>query len=123
MLGLSPKGCHSVGKMSKEKGKAGEREVAAMLRERGFEARRGQQFAGGGDSPDVVHNIPGLHIEVKRTEKLDMYAALSQAEHDSKLLEYPVVFHRKNKRPWVIVMGAAEFLSLMKRIPQYDADN
>lgn len=111
-----------MGKMSKEKGKVGEREVAALLKSYGFEARRGQQFAGGGDSPDVVHNIPGLHIEVKRTEQLNMYAALEQADNDSKMGEYPVVFHRKNNQPWVVVMGAEEFLSLIKRMPAYDAD-
>ena len=32
---------------SRNKGKRGEREFAALLREHGFDARRGQQFAGG----------------------------------------------------------------------------
>ena len=106
--------------MSKKKGKLGEREVAALLKAYGFEARRGQQFAGGGDSPDVVHNIPGLHIEVKRTEQLNLYAALEQADNDSDSDENPVVFHRKNNRPWVVVMYADDFLPLMKRMPVYD---
>ena len=34
---------------SRRKGKVGEREFAALLRENGFDARRGQQFSG---SPD-----------------------------------------------------------------------
>lgn len=111
-----------MGKMSKEKGKVGEREVAALLKAYGFEARRGQQFAGGGDSPDVVHNIPGLHIEVKRTEQFNMHGALVQAENDKRQDEYPAVFHRKNNKPWVVVLFATDFLSLMKRMPEYDTD-
>ena len=36
------------------KGKAFERQVAHILSDNGFPARRGQQFAGSPDSPDVV---------------------------------------------------------------------
>ena len=103
-----------MGKMSKEKGKLGEREVAALLRKHGFAARRGQQFAGGGDSPDVVHDIPGIHIEVKRTEQLNMYAAMQQAAADSKDAEVPVVFHRKNGKDWLVIVGAEDFLELLR---------
>jgi Holliday junction resolvase len=53
---------------SNQKGKRGEREAAAFLTDEGFPARRGQQFAGGTDSPDVVcESLSGLHFEVKRT--------------------------------------------------------
>lgn len=34
---------------SRQKGKVGEREFASLLREHGFDARRGQQFSGGAD--------------------------------------------------------------------------
>ncbi len=73
-------------KMSKEKGKHGEREVAELLRKYGFDARRGQQFSGGDGSPDVVHNIEGLHIEVKRTEKFDLESAMTKALSVLKIL-------------------------------------
>ena len=63
---------------SRAKGARGEREFAAFMREHGYEAHRGQQFAGSADSPDVVHSIPGIHIEVKRVEAL-----ASVAEHRS----------------------------------------
>jgi Holliday junction resolvase len=105
-------------KMSKEKGKLGEREVAALLKEHGFEARRGQQFAGGGDSPDVVHNIPGIHIEVKRTEQFNLWAALDQAEQDKRPTEMPTVWHRKNGKKWVVVLAAQDFLKLVKESAQ-----
>ena len=38
--------------MSKTKGKVGEREVAALLRQYGFEAKRGVQHQGGSDGAD-----------------------------------------------------------------------
>lgn len=103
------------GKMSVEKGKAGEREVAALLRAHGFQARRGQQFAGGNDSPDVIHSIPSVHLEVKRVEQFNLYAALDQAIADKPADHVPVVIHRKNKKPWVVVLIADDFLRLVGR--------
>lgn len=100
-------------KNSRAKGKVGELELAALLRAHGFEARRGQQFAGGGDSPDVVHDMDGFHVEVKRTEAFRLYDALAQACRDRKPGEQALVFHRTNKRPWVVVMDANEFLQLI----------
>lgn len=96
-----------------QKGKVGEREVAALLREHGFEARRGQQFAGGGDSPDVVHDIPGVHIEVKRTERFLLWDALAQAGRDAPAGHTPIVLHRMNNRPWVAVLDAKALLALL----------
>jgi Holliday junction resolvase len=105
-----------MGLKSKTKGKVGEREVAELLREFGFEARRGQQFAGGGDSPDVVSDMEGFHIEVKRTGKqTDIFAALEQAKRDRKEGEDALVFHRKNHKDWIVAMDAREFLSLLNK--------
>jgi Holliday junction resolvase len=52
---------------SRQKGKRGELEAAKYLRSLGFtSARRGVQYSGGPDSPDVVcDELPGVHIEVK----------------------------------------------------------
>jgi Holliday junction resolvase len=105
-----------MGLKSKTKGKVGEREVAELLREFGYNARRGQQFAGGGDSPDVVSDLEGFHIEVKRTGKqTDVFAALDQAKRDRKPGEDALVFHRKNNKDWIIAMDAREFLRLVTR--------
>ena len=65
------------------KGKTFEREIARYLREHGYtEARRGQQYKGGADSPDVI-GIKGYHIEAKRTERFDLYGALEQSTRDA----------------------------------------
>ncbi len=98
---------------SKLKGNRGELEVAALLRKYGFKARRGQQFSGSPDSPDVKHNIRGFHIEVKRTETLSLYEAMGQAERDAKASDRPVVFHRRNGKDWLVVMRADDLLKLI----------
>jgi hypothetical protein len=100
-----------LGKLSKQKGKRGEREVAALFREQGFFARRGVQFQGGINSPDVVTNIPGLHVEVKRSETFQLYKSLEQAKADGGA-RAATVFHRSSNRPWVVCMTAVDFFEI-----------
>ena len=88
---------------SKRKGNAGERELAALLREYGYTARRGLQYQGGQIEADVV-GIPGYHLEVKRVEKLNISTAMAQSMRDAKPDEVPVVVHRKNREPWFITL-------------------
>lgn len=88
---------------SREKGKHGERELAGKLREFGYDARRGQQFCGANGDADVV-GLPGLHIECKRVEHLNLYNAVSQSKSDAKEGELPAVFHRKNHCQWLVTM-------------------
>ena len=97
---------------SRSKGARGERELANWLKERGIEARRGQQYSGGTDSPDVVHSIEGVHIECKRVERFSLYPALSQAQFDAMGQAIPTVFHRKNNREWVTILDSERFLEL-----------
>lgn len=105
-----------MGKMSREKGKRGERELAAELRKYGYDSRRGQQYSGkGGD--DVV-GLPGIHIECKRVERLDLYAAMFQAIRDAKDGEKPSVFHRKNNCRWLVTMELDDFIQIYR---EYEA--
>ena len=70
---------------SRTKGAVGEREWRDQLRNEGFTARRGQQFAGGPDSPDVIcEELSNLHMEVKRVQNLNLDKACEQAERDSR---------------------------------------
>lgn len=101
-----------MGMKSKRKGAAGERDAAQFLREHGFmDAQRGRQYHGGPDSPDVL-GVPGLHIEVKRTETLRLYNALEQAQRDASGIEFPVVMHRRNARKWVCILDAEDFFEI-----------
>ena len=93
-----------MGRRSRNKGKRGEREAAAEIR-RLFrtEARRGRQFAGSDQSPDIRTGIAGVHFEVKRVEALRLYEALDQARDDAGE-SIPVVLHKRNRKPWVAIV-------------------
>jgi len=106
---------------SRNKGKVGEREFAALLREHGYDARRGQQFAGGADSPDVVSDaLAWLHVEVKRVQNLNLTDACVQAEGDcgrgapAGHKKPWIVAHRRNHAPWLITMRAETFFRLLR---------
>ncbi len=96
---------------SRNKGAAGERELASKLREYGYECRRGQQYCGANGDADVV-GLPGIHVECKRVERLDIYSAMSQSKRDSKSGELSVVFHRKNNCGWLVTMELDEWMKL-----------
>lgn len=55
---------------SRAKGCRGEIEFAKELGFYGINAIRGQQKYGSSTTPDVVHNLPAVHFEVKRNEKM-----------------------------------------------------
>jgi len=73
-----------MGAKSRRKDKVGELEAAAEIR-RVFrtQARRGRQYQGADESPDVLTAIPDVHFEVKRAETLRLYEALEQAVEDA----------------------------------------
>ena len=96
---------------SRQKGKRGELEAAHLLREYGFEARRGQQFSGANGDPDVV-GLPGIHLEVKRVEKLNLEAAMQQSITDARINEIPIVMHRKNRGQWLVTMTFEDWMKL-----------
>lgn len=108
-----------MGRMSRDKGKRGERELVEFLRDHGVDARRGVQYQGGPDSPDVVHDMRGVHVECKRTERFRIYEAIEQARAEKKDGDIPAVFHRMNGRPWVVVLDAADFLALARATRMY----
>ena len=100
---------------SRNKGKVGEREFAELLRAHGFDARRGQQFAGGTDSPDVVSTaLDWLHIEVKRVQKLNLAEACAQAKRDASGKPW-IVAHRKNRGPWFITLDSDALYEVLRQ--------
>ncbi len=98
-------------KNSRRKGAEGERELSNKLREYGYHTRRGQQYCGSNGDADVV-GLPGIHIECKRVEKLNLYDAMAQAVNDSKENETPAVFHRKNNCGWLVTMQFEDFMKM-----------
>lgn len=98
---------------SKQKGARGERELASLLRDYGFKARRGQQYCGANGDADVI-GIPGIHIECKRVERLDISKAMEQAKNDARPFEVPIVIHRKNNDPWKVTMEFDDWIGFLR---------
>ena len=98
-------------KNSRNKGAAGERELASKLRYYGFDTRRGQQYCGANGDADVV-GLPGIHIECKRVEHLNLYNAVSQSKSDAREGELPAVFHRKNNCKWLVTMELDDWMEI-----------
>ena len=102
-----------MGKSSRDKGKRGEREWALVCREHGYQARRTAQNCGSsGDAADVT-GLPGIHIEVKRVERLNLEDAMAQAVRDSAGTgRLPIVAHRRSHCGWLVTMRAEDWFEL-----------
>lgn len=92
---------------SRQKGARGEREAAKALKGIGIEATRGVQYQGGKDSPDVRTSLDGVHIEVKRVERVNIHEWMDQAVRDGGE-NAPVVMHRKNGTEWLLTLRLAD---------------
>ena len=117
-MGGGPNHKHSMKKInSRAKGARGERELASFLTDQGFPAKRGVQFSQGKhgltESDVVCESLP-LHIECKRVEAGNPYTWLEQAARDAKENEIPVVFHKRNDRPWIVVLNAEDFIAVIR---------
>ena len=99
----------------KRKGKDGELEAARLLRFYGYNARRGVQYKGGADSPDVV-GIPGVHIEVKRTERglKTVYDWIAQSKRDASPGEISLVMPHSNRCEWLAILSFDDFMKIYK---------
>lgn len=103
-----------MGKSQRDKGKRGELLLARFFREHGYEARRTSQYCGQtGDAADVI-GLPGLHVECKFVERLNVRDALLQAIHDAKPGLLPVLFHKRSREEWLVTMGAEDFMEIYR---------
>lgn len=109
-----------MGKTQREKGKRGERELAGILRDYGYDCRRGQQYCGAAGDADVV-GLLGIHIECKRVERLNLQDAMSQAVRDTEAEKmpfgdeiYPAVFHRRDRCEWLVTMRLEDWIELYR---------
>lgn len=98
---------------SRRKGADGERELARKLKEYGYDTRRGGQFGYGSETNPDVAGLPGIHIECKRVEKLNLYDAIAQAKKDA-VINIPAVFHRKNDHEWLVTLTLEDFMAIYR---------
>lgn len=101
---------------SKRKGKAGELELSRKLREHGYDVRRSVQYNGKEEEGQAdLLGLPGVHIECKRVEKLNMYDAVNQAKRDSEGTGcLPAVFSRRNNCEWLVTMPLDAWIELYR---------
>lgn len=102
---------HKQGKTSRNKGANGERELSNIFRDvYGYDTRRGMVFY---HQSDVV-GLPGIHIECKRVERLNVSAAMKQALNEANIKRdgIPTLFHRKNREGWLVTMRLEDWMDL-----------
>jgi Holliday junction resolvase len=89
---------------SRTKGARGELEAAEALGRIGLDCSRTAQRTGKTGLPDLECDGVSLHIEVKRTERLNPYAFMDQAVSDStRTKRAPLVVMRSSHKPWLIL--------------------
>lgn len=102
---------------SKKKGAHGELEFAHECQKYGFtNVHRTAQTNGKLEqSLADCEGLPGIYIEVKRVEQLNIDKAMEQSIRDLKTKKekrIPVVFHRKNRKPWKATMLLEDWFKL-----------
>ena len=102
---------------SKQKGARFERALASFFRSQGYEARRTAQYCGNtGDASDVV-GLPGIHVEAKHQERMNLYEWIAQAKRDAEAgggKTLPAVFHRKNNAEVLVTMTMDDWFNLYR---------
>lgn len=101
------------GKASRDKGKRFEREIANFFKSYGITARRTAQFCGKTGAAGDVEGVPGVHIECKAVEKLNLEAAYQQSVRDAEAAdkgEYPIVIHKKSRKPAMVTMALDDWI-------------
>jgi hypothetical protein len=115
---------------SRTKGARGELEAAEALSRIGLDCSRTAQRTGKTGMADLDCDGVSLHIEVKRTERLNPYAFMDQAVSDSqRTRRAPLVVMRSSHKPWLILCRlddlpriAQEVLDARARVqPQVDS--
>lgn len=112
-----------MGKSQRDKGQRGELLLRDVLRSHGWtECERGQQRAGGGDSPDVRYGPKGVHFESKFAEQHRPWAAMTQATAECAPGEVPVVAMKRSRDDWLAVLTLEDFLRMVRELEQWRAN-
>jgi hypothetical protein len=115
-----------MGKASRDKGAAGEREFCIVARQHDLPADRTAQLQAGRvpGAPDVlIRTWPELYVEVKRDERMSVDAMVRQANADAARYpgeaRVPIVAWRRNgsgRQGWRLDMPAAFGLALLAEV-------
>lgn len=109
------KSASAQGRASREKGKHFERWVANYFKQHGVNARRTAQFNGKTGQAGDVEGVPGIHIECKAVERLNMEAAYQQSARDAEAAgknEVPIVIHKKSRKSAMITLALEDWICM-----------
>ena len=95
---------------SREKGLAGEREVAAIFAAAGYSVRN---LEGQGDALAIGSNGRLMHVEVKRQERVQILMWLRQATSEAPKGVPPVVAFRRNHGEWLACLRLDDLLGML----------
>lgn len=97
---------------SRAKGKRAELELCRILSAAYPGACRNlDQFQA--DKRDVL-NVPGVHIQVKHVESLNIWKALDQAIDEAASTDVPVVAFKRNRSAWFGALELDELIPLLR---------
>lgn len=106
---------------SREKGKRGELQWAKALTSFGWPSERGQQRAGGPDSPDVKGALDGvIYWEVKRQHNRALNTWHDKAVSEAPAGAVAVVVHRRNHQPWTCTLGLLDLARVLAFVAEDD---
>lgn len=98
---------------SRAKGKRGELEFITTHLVPYWPAAKRNLDQFGDDKRDCVE-VAGIHFQVKRVEKLNIWAALDQATAEADAHDLPVVAFRRNRSPWFGALEMSELVALLR---------
>jgi Holliday junction resolvase len=100
------------GRGARNKGAAGEREVAKILTDNlGFVVKRNlSQSRDGADDITIQH----FRVEVKRQETLQIDKWSTQVEACAEPGEVPVLIYRRSGQPWRVCLLLDNFIPMMR---------
>ena len=101
-----------MGRSQQKKGRNGELELVKILNDYGFQVTPGRVLTFGSE-PDIT-GLSGIHIEVKRQERLRLNEWMKQASEDAEKFNdgLPTVFHRQNRQQWLVTMKLSDWIKL-----------
>ena len=102
-----------MGKPSRDKGKLGELEMVHVLRAAGWpDAERTSNGREQGLG-DIANGPKDVYMEVRRREKLNVWASFEEASRKAPMGYLPLVAFRRSRSPWLTVVELDEMLPLL----------
>lgn len=105
-----------IGRASRARGKRGELSLVHVLRDAGFpDVKRSVQYCGKVTGTADLVGLPGVHIEAKNVERLNIWSALAQSKRDAEADgngDIPAVFFKRNRSGFYVAVPLSDFVRL-----------